>query len=184
MCHIQEPPVTSIGTTAKVISSSMAVLNEHSDDMYIPTYTDYIDDYNDGSMTQEEQPPSLEQEVLDSVPAKKQKLQITSRPSADQIPDLRLPQPCPLPNTFSVETLEDEKKGQLVGCNKYRMLREACSFYRGICPNPTPSEYTIMAQTLCERFPQIKDKLPQDGIPWVSYVNVCLGFNKIFTNLM
>ena len=105
MCHIQEPPVTSIGTTANVISSSMAVLNEHSDDMYIPTYTDdYINDYNDGSMTQEEQPPSLEQGLLDSVPAKKQKLQIASRPSVDQIPDLRLPQPCPLPNTFSVNT--------------------------------------------------------------------------------
>ena len=172
MCHMQELLVTSIGTTASVISSNMAVLNEHSDDMYIPTYTDgYIDDYDDGSMTQGEQPPSLELELLDSVSAKKQKLQITSKPPAsfDQIPDLHLPHPCPLPNTFSVKTLEDDKKGQMVGCNKYRMLREACSFYRGICPNPTPSEYTIMAQILCEKFLQIKDKHPQGGKHWVMY---------------
>lgn len=54
----------------------------------------------------------------------------------------------------------------MIGCNKFRMLREACSFYRGICPNPTPSEYVIMAQTLCEKFPQIKDKLAKNEEYW------------------
>ena len=161
----------------------MAVLNEYTDIPPISSYTENYDDDTGDDIVIQGQLPSPEPELLDSVPAKKQTLQIVSKSpvvSVGQIPDFRLPHPCPLPNTFSVETLEAEGKGEMVGCNKFRMLREACSFYRGICLNPTPSEYTIMAQTLCERFPQIKDKLSTDGKYWVSNIlnSYCLFIMK------
>ena len=157
----------------------MAVLNEYSDTPNPSNMDDYVDDVED-NVIQEQQLPPLEPELLDSVPPKDI---ATSKPavSVSQIPNLRLPHPCPLPNTFSVETVEAEEQGKMVGCNKFRMLREACSFYQGICPNPTPSEYTIMLQTLCDRFPQIKDKLPEnDDEYWVS---TFLKFYYFYVNI-
>lgn len=48
-------------------------------------------------------------------------------------------------------------------------LREAFTFYYGICPNPLPHEYETMCETLCNKYPELKDKLPVDEKkPWVS----------------
>ena len=152
----------------------MAVLNEYSDTPNPSYMDDYVDDIDD-NVIQDKQLPPPESESLDLVPPKEK---ATSKPavSVNQIPNLRLPHPCPLPNTFSVETIKAEEQEKMVGCNKFRMLREAYSFYHGICPNPTASEYTIMAQTLCEKFPQIKDKT--DCEYWVStFLSLCKTFN-------
>ena len=146
------------------LSDQNSIISEH----FGLILTFCLDINIDDNVIQDKLLPPPEPELIDSVPPKEK---TTSKPavSVNQIPNLRLPHPCPVPNTFSVETAEAEEQGKMVGCNKFRMLREACSFYRGICPNPTHSEYTIMAQTLCEKFPQIKDKLPEnDGEYWVS----------------
>ena len=42
--------------------------------------------------------------------------------------------------------------------NRFFLLREAVTFYKGICPNPTSEEYTAMAKTLCHEYPELKDK--------------------------
>ena len=141
----------------------MAVLNEYSDTPNLSYVDEYVDDIDD-NVIQDDQLPPLQPELLDSVQPK-EKTTIKPAVSVTQIANIRLPHPCPLPNAFSVETVEAEEQGKMVGSNKFIMLREACFFYRGICPNLTPSEYTIMAQTLCG---QIKDKLPEnDGEYWV-----------------
>ena len=44
---------------------------------------------------------------------------------------------------------------------RLRLTREPASFYFGICPKPTPTEYTIMVRTLCDKYPQLKNKDPE-----------------------
>ena len=67
---MQEHPHTSTGSTASMISSSIAVLHEYSD----TTSPSYIDDYayhtDDDSVIQGQEFPSLDPELLDPVPAK------------------------------------------------------------------------------------------------------------------
>ena len=48
------------------------------------------------------------------------------------------------------------------GNNKF-LLREAASFYNGLFPNPTTNEYVTMAKTLCNKYPELKDKQPVNG---------------------
>ena len=72
--------------------------------------------------------------------------------------DMRLPNPCPLPTHFTQATSTAIEKNQLIGLSRFRFLREAAEFYFGICPKPTSNEYTRMAQALCDKYPQLKDK--------------------------
>ena len=80
---------------------------------------------------------------------------------------LRLPDPCPLPHNFSLITTKAIENNSLKGNVKLRLTREAASFYYGICPKPTSTEYINMAKTLCDKYPQLKDKGP-DKDYWVS----------------
>ena len=51
---------------------------------------------------------------------------------------------------------------------KTRLLREASTFYYGLCPHPTHDEYVTMAVALCDKFEQLRDKKPVQGKYWVS----------------
>lgn len=79
-----------------------------------------------------------------------------------------LPNPCPLPTTFTKKTNEACEKNQLLGTKKLAFLREASIYYYGLCPNPTSAEYITMAKTLCHKYPQLKDKISSEGQYWVS----------------
>ena len=92
--------------------------------------------------------------------AKKKKVTVVATGS-------RLPEPCPLP--ILSERTKDIISNGIKGNNRFFLLREAVIFYEGICPHPSPEEYTIMAKTLCHEYPELKDK--QDAY-WVS-VHVC-----------
>lgn len=84
---------------------------------------------------------------------------------------MRLPSPCPLPVniTDDVEAaLTDDSK--LLGIKKMRFLRQASLFYWGICQRPTHDEYVVMAITLCDNYPKLKDKKPQQGEYWVMII--------------
>lgn len=80
--------------------------------------------------------------------------------------DMCLTNPCPLPTHFTQATSTAIEKNQLIGLSRFRFLREAAEFYYGICPKPTLNEYTRMAQTLCDKYPQLKDKDCEDY--WVN----------------
>ena len=45
----------------------------------------------------------------------------------------RLPEPYTLPNTYSEKTIEVIEQGDSVGTAKTRLLREAATFYFGVC---------------------------------------------------
>ena len=79
----------------------------------------------------------------------------------------RLPEPCPLP--ILSERTKDIISNGIKGNNRFFLLREAVSFYEGICPHPSTEEYTVIAKTLCHAYPELKDK--GDNY-WVS-VHVC-----------
>lgn len=80
----------------------------------------------------------------------------------------RLPEPCPLPNTFSRKTIDAIERGDLLGTAKTRMLREAATFYFGVCSGRCASDYITVAKTLCREYPQLRDKMPTNGEYWVS----------------
>ena len=79
----------------------------------------------------------------------------------------RLPEPCPIPTSFSRRVQQACLADDLSGLNRLAFVREAGMYYDGICPNPTPLEYTTMAKTLCNTFPQLRDKKPPNGEYWV-----------------
>ena len=78
---------------------------------------DYVDDI-DNNVIQDKQLPPLEPELLHSVPPK-EKTTIKPAVSVSQIPNIRLPHPCPL------STVVAKERGKMVESNKFRMLREA-----------------------------------------------------------
>ncbi len=82
----------------------------------------------------------------------------------------RLPEPCPLPSSFSQKTIDAIERGDLLGTAKTRMLREAATFYFGICSGRYFSDYTTIAKTLCKEYPQLRDKMPTNDGYWVSCV--------------
>ena len=83
----------------------------------------------------------------------------------------RLPDPCPLPTTFSKKVSKALESGPLAGNEKLMFLREVFTFYYGVCPNPLPCEYDKISEALCLKYPELQDKLPVDqGKPWVSYI--------------
>ena len=59
------------------------------------------------------------------------------------------------------------------GTFKIRLIRQAASFYHGICPRPTHDEYMSMAVTLCDKYGQLKDKKPTNNLAkkFVYYVS-------------
>ena len=69
----------------------------------------------------------------------------------------RLPEPCPLP-IISERTKDIISASGYERNNRFFLLREAVTFYEGICPNPTSEEYTAMAKTFCHEYPELKDK--------------------------
>ena len=76
----------------------------------------------------------------------------------------RLPVPCPVPyNCFSQDVVQAIDNNQITGIFKIRLIRQAASFYCGICPKPTHEEYMTMARTLCDRYAQLKDKKPTNN---------------------
>ena len=89
------------------------------------------------------------------------------QPSLKLMPKaMRLPVPCPLP-LFTAGSLEAAKRGGLVGNTKLRLLHEAATYYNGKCPWPTTQEHAEMAKTMCDKYPQRKDKMPLNGEYWV-----------------
>ena len=61
-----------------------------------------------------------------------------------------LPDPCPLPNSFSRITRQAIEQGKLTGNAKTRLLQEAAMFYFGICSGGSSTEYITIAKTLCQ----------------------------------
>jgi len=74
--------------------------------------------------------------------------------------------PCPVPTKFTKDVANAIKNNQLKGIMKTRLLRQSATFYWGLCPWPTHDEYVTMAVTLCDKFPQLKDKKPLHGQYW------------------
>jgi hypothetical protein len=56
----------------------------------------------------------------------------------------------------------------LKGVLKLRMLRESAAFFSGHCPCPKSSEYDAMSQSLCDKYPLLKDIDANDGKYWTS----------------
>ena len=77
---------------------------------------------------------------------------------------MRLPKPCPLPTAFSPAVHLSILQNEISGNCKLKMLRESASFFYGICPFPTPSEYLEMAKPLCDKYPLLQDI---NGAYWV-----------------
>ena len=93
-------------------------------------------------------------------------------PTTPNTSTCRLPEPCPLPSTYSRKTTEAIEQGNLLGTAKTRLLREAATFYFGICSGRCcSSDYVTIAKTLCREYPQLKDKMAPNGEYWV--INCC-----------
>lgn len=108
---------------------------------------------------------------VQGTPDATQKSQVTKTP----IRAMRLPTPCPLPDniTDDLETALSDDSSKLTGVKQMRFLRRASEFYWGICPRPTPNEYVMMAITLCDKYPKLKDKKPLNGQYWVC-IKACI----------
>ena len=50
---------------------------------------------------------------------------------------------------------------------KLTLIREACEFIMAYALTP---EYQIMAQTLCDKYPELENKLPVNGAYWVKLI--------------
>ena len=89
-----------------------------------------------------------------------------------QIKQLRLPVPvpCPVLTNFTPNVLQAIENKQLLGIMKTRLLRQAASFYWGLCPRPTHDEYVAMSIALCDKYPRIRDKMPSQGEYRVSFI--------------
>ena len=163
-------PRTSLGSTAELVSSSMAVINP-------PLHVDVLMDYGDsGQILHLDDNGISDDDINDEeiLAVKKQKVDIEAEAETEKEPykvqaakQLHLPDPCPLPNNFSLITTKAIENNSLKGNFKLRLTREAASFYYGIFPKPTSTEYINMAKTLCDKYPQLKDKGP-DKDYWIS----------------
>ena len=86
---------------------------------------------------------------------------------------LRLPKPCPIPKAFTSIVESSIEANAIYGSTKLRMLRECAYFWYGVCPKPTATEYTEMAKTICDKYPNLKDISPRNGEYWVGLYNYC-----------
>ena len=91
----------------------------------------------------------------------------------------RLPSPCPVPMVFSHRVMEAIANDCVEGNIKLALIREASAFYYGLCPIPSGQEYDIMARTLCEKYPKLKNKQSVKGSDWVSYCYYIVDDAKI-----
>ena len=85
---------------------------------------------------------------------------------------MRLPTPCPLPTVFTEDVAQAIAANKITGILKTRLERQAAAYYHGICPWPKPSEYSNMAKTMCDKYPQLKSSKHKEY--WVSvyiYIN-------------
>ena len=102
------------------------------------------------------------------LPQPKSEVLLPQPKSEVQPKSARLPCPCPLPSTFSPCLKKAISDNKLEGNKKLLLIREACEYYYGLCPFPTPKEYEIMAKTLCDTYHQLQNKIPVNGSYWVS----------------
>ena len=128
----------SLSYTGKYLVSSMSALSEFEmgdvsalamDDMDL----DYIETQNQQISTPI---PSKQLDEASGEPEPSRKAlenskPILIKPEIDQ--QCTLPDPRPLPTTFSKKTLQAIEKGNLSGNAKTRLLREAALFYYGLC---------------------------------------------------
>ena len=70
----------------------------------------------------------------------------------------RLPAQCPVPYDYFSDVIKAIDNSQITGIFKIRLIRQAASFYHGMCPKLTHDEYVGMAKTLCDHYTQLKDK--------------------------
>ena len=87
----------------------------------------------------------------------------------------KLPDPCPLPTTFSKKTRQAIETGNISGNAKTRLLREAALFYYSLCDGcntGVSSTYVTIARALCAEYPQLRDKRPINGQYWVSNIKI------------
>ena len=63
-----------------------------------------------------------------------------------------------MPDNFDGIVRNAIKNNDVVGSKKLRLISLAGEFYYRLCPEPTPTEYTAMATTLCDSYAQLKDK--------------------------
>ena len=90
--------------------------------------------------------------------------------SVVQVKQLRLPIQCLVPTSFTKNVLDTIEANKLAGVMKTRLLRQAATFHWGLCPSPSPEEYTETAVALCNKYKQLKDTMPLKGKYWVSYL--------------
>ena len=93
----------------------------------------------------------LSLELSDSPPCKRKKN------DDGEARNKRLPNHCPVPLAFTTAVHACIKISKISGNLKYRMLCECASFYYGLCPEPTPSEYQEIAKTICNKYPMLQD---------------------------
>jgi len=133
--------------------------NDDNDDVSPKTSPPNVTPPETSPPLDEDRAPKRCKEVACCIPYKKPSKETSSR----------LPTPCPAPTMFSQKTMVAIETNQLKGTKKLALLREASLYYYGYCQNPTPDEYNTMARVLCEKYPQLKDKLGQyDFHDWVS----------------
>lgn len=101
--------------------------------------------------------------VMEGGPPAKQ----SNRVDEQAFKQMRLPNPCPLPATFSGILLDAISKNKLKGNLKTRLLRECAAFLQGICPHPRQHEYVAMAKAICDKYEDLKDIKPNNGEYWV-----------------
>lgn len=161
------------------------MVNEYPVDLGSTCNSSYISNTEFGAVTQplpsspisnievEKKAPKIVGPKLDQVQS-----QPVSMSSVKSVSQRRLPSPCPVPDVFSERVMKAIENGDIQGNTKLALIREAGLFYYGICPNPTGAEYDVMSRTLCDNFTDLKNKIPVNGMYWVSSF---LLYNSIHT---
>ena len=67
--------------------------------------------------------------------------------------------------SFSPSVMKAIAENKITSCHLYE---NAHYFYYGICPYPTPKEYETMGKLLCDKYSDLKNKIPVNGSYWVS----------------
>lgn len=111
---------------------------------------------------------SINTNCMDVATNKRRKISEDANHLQVSVKVLRLPEPCPVPTTFSKEVSRAIEDDNVTGLIKDRLKRQIGTFYYGICPKPSPSEYTIMAKTVCQKYTQLQDK--KTTRYWVSLI--------------
>lgn len=97
-------------------------------------------------------------------PDQSQSVSIRKKVAFDRLPKNR---PLPPVSSFTTSLRKSIEKNEIKGNVKLALIRQSSEYYYQICLDPTPVEYRIIAQTLCDEYPDLKNKLPVDGVYWV-----------------